>query len=85
MISLPAGHPRASKVAVFDIITPDLITGPNAAAAEGIAIVNNCLDVFGDLSQHYVIVISHSKSKSSGSSSSYRPSSDDSSSPGKGA
>ncbi|EJF61645.1 Serine/threonine-protein kinase [Dichomitus squalens LYAD-421 SS1] len=57
----PAGHPRASKVAVFDIITPDLVTGPNAAAAEGIAIVNNCLDVFGDLSEHYVIVISHSK------------------------
>ena len=60
--SQPAGHPRASKVAVFDIITPDLITGPNAAAAEGIAIINDCLDMFGDLSEHYVVLISHSKS-----------------------
>ena len=60
--SQPAGHPRASKVAVFDIITPDLVTGPNAAAAEGIAIINDCLDMFGDLSQHYVVLVSHSKS-----------------------
>ena len=61
--SPPAGHPRASKVAVFDIITPDLEVGPNAAAAEGIAILSSCLDVFGDLSQHYAISISHSKSQ----------------------
>lgn len=61
--SLTAGHPRASKVAVFDIITPDLVNGPTAGAAEGIAIVNSCLDIFGDLSQHYMVVISHSKSE----------------------
>ena len=60
---LTAGHPRASKVAVFDIITPDLINGPTAGAAEGIAIVNSCLDIFGDLSLHYMVVISHSKSE----------------------
>ncbi|TFK91310.1 Serine/threonine-protein kinase [Polyporus arcularius HHB13444] len=59
--NLTAGHPRASKVAVFDIITPDFVNGPTAGAAEGIAIVNSCLDMFGDLSQHYMFVISHSK------------------------
>lgn len=51
-----------SKVAVYDIITPDHKFGTNAAAAEGIAILNNCLDVFGDLSEHYCILISHSSS-----------------------
>ncbi|KAI0746241.1 Serine/threonine-protein kinase [Daedaleopsis nitida] len=59
--NLTAGHPRASKVAVFDIITPDLVNGPNAGAAEGVAIVNSCLDIFGDLSEHYMLVMSHSK------------------------
>lgn len=63
--SITAGHPHASKVAVFDIITPDLVNGPNAAAAEGMTIVNSCLDIFGDLSDHYVLVLSHSKSESS--------------------
>ena len=48
---------------MFDIITPDLVTGPNAAAAEGIAIISDCLDAFGDLSQHYVVLVSHSNSK----------------------
>ena len=57
------GPPKAVKFAIFDIITPDLINGPNAAAAEGITIVNNCLDMFGDLSEHYILVLSHSKSK----------------------
>ena len=47
---------------MFDIITPDLVNGPNVAAAEGITIVNNCLDIFGDISEHYVLVLSHSKS-----------------------
>ncbi|KAI0828484.1 Serine/threonine-protein kinase [Trametes gibbosa] len=55
-----AGHPRASKVAVFDIITPDLITGPTAATAEAISIVSECLDNFGNLWQHYEIHLSHS-------------------------
>ena len=52
-----------SKVAVYDIITPDITFGPAAAAAEGIAIFNQCLDLFGDLSQHYQILLSHSSSK----------------------
>ncbi|OBZ78007.1 Serine/threonine-protein kinase gcn2 [Grifola frondosa] len=56
-----AGHPRASKAAVFDIITPDLTTGPSAAAAEAISIVNDCLDNFANLGQYYEIHISHSK------------------------
>ncbi|KAH9846907.1 Serine/threonine-protein kinase [Lenzites betulinus] len=54
-----AGHPRASKVAVFDIITPDLITGLTAATAEAISIVSECLDNFGNLWQHYEIHMSH--------------------------
>ena len=61
--SLTGGHPVASKVAVYDIITPDLKSGPIAGAAEAIAILNNFLDMFGDLSQHYMVVISHSKSE----------------------
>lgn len=52
-----------SKVAVYDIITPDITFGPAAAAAEGIAIFNQCLDLFGDLSQHYHILLSHSSSR----------------------
>ncbi|KAL1938729.1 hypothetical protein VTO73DRAFT_11332 [Trametes versicolor] len=56
-----AGHPRASKVAVFDIITPDLITGQTAAASEAISIVSDCLDNFGNLWQHYEIHLSHSR------------------------
>ncbi|KAI0635341.1 Serine/threonine-protein kinase [Trametes polyzona] len=56
-----AGHPRASKVAVFDIITPDLITGPTAATSEAISIVSECLDTFGNLWQHYEIHLSHSR------------------------
>ncbi|KAI0777469.1 Serine/threonine-protein kinase [Trametes elegans] len=56
-----AGHPRTSKVAVFDIITPDLITGPTAATSEAISIVSDCLDNFGNLWQHYEIHLSHSK------------------------
>lgn len=53
-----------SKAAVFDIITPDIRTGPSAAAAEAISIVNDCLDCFATLGQHYEIYISHSKSMS---------------------
>ncbi|KAI8973080.1 Serine/threonine-protein kinase [Trametes punicea] len=54
-----SGHPRSSKVAVFDIITPDLITGPTAATSEAISIVSDCLDNFGNLWQHYEIHLSH--------------------------
>ncbi|KAI0354133.1 Serine/threonine-protein kinase [Trametes cingulata] len=56
-----AGHPRATKVAVFDIITPDLITGPTAATSEAVSIVSDCLDNFGNLWQHYEIHLSHSR------------------------
>ncbi|KAI0653862.1 Serine/threonine-protein kinase [Cubamyces menziesii] len=55
-----AGHPRASKVAVFDIITPDNITGLSAATSEAISIISDCLDNFGNLWQHYEIHLSHS-------------------------
>ncbi|EKM52933.1 uncharacterized protein PHACADRAFT_259100 [Phanerochaete carnosa HHB-10118-sp] len=55
-----AGHPKASKAAVFDIITQDLECGPSAAIAEAIAIVNDCLDSFANL-EKYEIHLSHSK------------------------
>lgn len=47
---------------MFDIITPDLITGQTAAASEAISIVSDCLDNFGNLWQHYEIHLSHSRS-----------------------
>jgi eukaryotic translation initiation factor 2-alpha kinase 4 len=56
-------HPRTFKMAVFDMITPDLETGPFAAAAELITIVNECLNTFPGLDQNYEIHISHSKCK----------------------
>ncbi|KAI0954220.1 hypothetical protein AcV7_007513 [Taiwanofungus camphoratus] len=59
--TVTAGHPTVSKAAVFDIITPDLLTGPSAAAAEAISIVNDCLNKFANLGQQYEIHISHSK------------------------
>ena len=62
LCSLVAGHPKSSKVAVFDIITPDRESGPCAAVAEAIAIVNDCLDSFANLDK-YDIYISHTKSK----------------------
>lgn len=57
-----AGHPKASKVAVFDIISLDLQYGPCAATSEAITIVNECLDSFANLDK-YDIHISHTKSK----------------------
>ncbi|KAF8186819.1 hypothetical protein BJ912DRAFT_1022739 [Pholiota molesta] len=56
-----SGHPQYTKAALFDIISPDLVTGPIAAGAELIAVVNDCLDNFPNLSQNYDIHISHSK------------------------
>ncbi|KZT06721.1 Serine/threonine-protein kinase [Laetiporus sulphureus 93-53] len=56
-----AGHPRVAKAAVFDIISPDLLMGPSAAAAEGISIVNECLNKFANVGQYYEIHISHSR------------------------
>ncbi|KAJ7668466.1 kinase-like domain-containing protein [Mycena polygramma] len=55
-----AGHPKFQKAALFDIITADLTSGPIAAAAEIIAIANDCLDSFPNLSDSYEIHISHS-------------------------
>lgn len=60
--SAVAGHPRVSKAAVFDIITPDLINGPIAASAEVLALVNDCLNSFPTLADNYEVHISHSKS-----------------------
>ncbi|KAI0029609.1 kinase-like domain-containing protein [Vararia minispora EC-137] len=54
------GHPRASKVAIFDIITNDVANGASISTAECIIIVNECLDAFPTLAQHYEIRISHS-------------------------
>jgi len=56
-------HPKAQKVAMFDIITPDLETGPAAATGELVTLVNDCLGRFPLLSQNYDIHISHSASQ----------------------
>lgn len=60
--SAVAGHPRVSKAAVFDIITPDLTNGPIAASAEVLALINDCLHSFPTLADNYEVHISHSKS-----------------------
>ena len=67
VISVVSGHPRVAKAAVFDIITPDLVVGPTAAAGEALSIVNDCLNNFANLGQMYEIHISHSRSGSSAS------------------
>ncbi|KAI0051565.1 Serine/threonine-protein kinase [Auriscalpium vulgare] len=58
--NLVTGHPRMSKAAVFDIITTDVANGTSASIAEGLIIINECLDSFPTLAQHYEIHISHS-------------------------
>ncbi|KAJ7101250.1 kinase-like domain-containing protein [Mycena belliarum] len=58
--SAVAGHPKFQKAALFDIISTDLTSGPLAAAAEIIAIANECLDSFPNLHENYEIHISHS-------------------------
>ena len=60
--SLVAGHPKATKVAIFDIISQDLQTGSSAAAAEAITVVNECLDSFANLDK-YEIHLSHMHSE----------------------
>lgn len=55
-------QPLINKAALFDIITPDLQTGPMAAAAEIIAVASDVLDSFPDLAQQYDIHVSHSTS-----------------------
>jgi eukaryotic translation initiation factor 2-alpha kinase 4 len=57
-----SGHPKVQKAAVFDIITPDLLSGPIAAGAEIIALANDCLNSFPNLSPNYDIHTSHSRS-----------------------
>lgn len=59
--NVTTGHPKYTKAAVFDIISPDLEYGPIAAIAESIAIVNKCLDSFPGIGQDYEIHVSHSK------------------------
>ncbi|KAI0077507.1 Serine/threonine-protein kinase [Panus rudis PR-1116 ss-1] len=54
------GHPKTMKAAVFDIITPDVVNGSAAAAAEAISIVNTCIESFANLGS-YEIHISHTK------------------------
>ncbi|KAH9994612.1 hypothetical protein BJV77DRAFT_1059858 [Russula vinacea] len=59
--NLVAGHPRVFKAAVFDIISTDVTNSGPVSIAESIIIMNECLDSFPNLSQHYEIHISHSK------------------------
>ncbi|KXN81004.1 Serine/threonine-protein kinase gcn2 [Leucoagaricus sp. SymC.cos] len=56
-----AGHPKMTKAAVFDIITQDLASGPIAAGAEIVAVINDILNSFPNLAQSYDIHVSHSK------------------------
>ncbi|KAJ7163895.1 kinase-like domain-containing protein [Mycena crocata] len=58
--SAVAGHPKFQKAALFDIISTDVTSGPTAAAAEMIAVANECLDSFPNLNENYEIHISHS-------------------------
>ncbi|TFK47428.1 Serine/threonine-protein kinase [Heliocybe sulcata] len=58
--NVTAGHPKSTKAAVFDIISPDMECGPAAAIAESLAIVNKCLDSFPGIGQDYEIQVSHS-------------------------
>ncbi len=63
MRSPVAGHPKMTKAAVFDIITQDLASGPAAAGAEIVSVLNDILNSFPNLSQSYEIHVSHSKSR----------------------
>ncbi|EIN05395.1 Serine/threonine-protein kinase [Punctularia strigosozonata HHB-11173 SS5] len=53
-------HPKTSKAAVFDIITPDTVLGPAVAIAEAITVVYETLESFPGLATSYDIHISHS-------------------------
>ncbi|KAF9267032.1 hypothetical protein L218DRAFT_920740 [Marasmius fiardii PR-910] len=55
-----AGHPKTRKMAIFDIITPDLSAGPGASVAEMLAVANDWLDNFPSLDNGFAIHISHS-------------------------
>ena len=56
------GHPVTLPAAVFDIITPDIVHGPQVASAEIISMVHKCLALFPNLSNNYEIIVSHSNS-----------------------
>ncbi|CAK5281348.1 unnamed protein product [Mycena citricolor] len=55
-----AGHPKFQKAALFDIISTDMASGPLASSAEIIAVANDLLDSFPNLTDGYEIHISHS-------------------------
>ncbi|KAG2137935.1 kinase-like domain-containing protein [Suillus clintonianus] len=55
------GHPKATKAAVLDVITPDTKHGLMAAGAEFLILLSNCLNSFPNLAQNYELHISHSK------------------------
>lgn len=57
------GHPRVTKAAVFDIITPDLTFGAIAAGAEILSMISDLLNSFPNLALGYEIHISHSTSE----------------------
>lgn len=58
-----AGHPKSMKAAVFDIVTHDLVSGPIAAGAEIVSVINDVLNCFPNLALSYDIHVSHSNSK----------------------
>ncbi|KAI5119391.1 hypothetical protein M0805_005934 [Coniferiporia weirii] len=55
------GHPLVSTTAIFDIITPDMMNGLEVASAEMVALMDECLGTFPNLSKTYQIHVSHSK------------------------
>ncbi|KAF9218926.1 Serine/threonine-protein kinase [Gyrodon lividus] len=55
------GHPKVTKAAVLDIITPDITSGIVAAGAELIMLLSDCMHSFPNLAQSYEIHISHSR------------------------
>ncbi|KAG1772238.1 hypothetical protein EV702DRAFT_1201626 [Suillus placidus] len=54
-------HPKATKAAVLDVITPDTKHGLMVAGAEFLMLLSNCSNSFPNLAQKYEIHISHSK------------------------
>lgn len=56
-----SGHPRVTKAAVFDIISPDVVHGQLASAAEILILFNDIITGFPTLDQTYELHISHSK------------------------
>ncbi|KAF5357565.1 hypothetical protein D9757_013020 [Collybiopsis confluens] len=58
--SLIPGHPKVWKAGVFDIITPDHVSGPIAAGAEILAVAHDVLESFPNLIPTYELHVSHS-------------------------